>query len=129
MWDSGADYPCRGGIQTDFACSNSVLDIGQANFTTCKEVRFSWAYPTNNLTITIGTQYTYQRKPFTLYLDNKRRHQVYRVHDGGQETDITSIDEVIIQYSDINYQVILKFQEDENIGPYLTYISYRVAPQ
>ncbi|CAF1452002.1 unnamed protein product, partial [Didymodactylos carnosus] len=127
VWDSGTG-PCRAAIQTDLECSNSALDIGQTKYVTCDAVQFSWSYPMNNLTITIGTQYTYQRKPFTLYLDN-RGQTIYRIHDGGQETEITSRDKVIIQYSDANYQIILKFQEADTIGPYLGFINYKVAPQ
>ncbi|CAF1170087.1 unnamed protein product [Didymodactylos carnosus] len=85
----------------------------------------------NNLTVTIGTHYTQQRKPFTLYLDNRLGEyiqHIYRVHDG-QETEITSKDETIIQYSDTNYQVILKLQEAETIGPYVAFVNYRVVPQ
>jgi hypothetical protein len=52
---------------------------------------------------------------------------VYRVFNN-EETEITTQDAKLIQYSDSNYQVILKFQGPSHLSLYGVNINYDSVP-
>ncbi|CAF5015194.1 unnamed protein product, partial [Rotaria sp. Silwood1] len=62
------------------------------------------------------TPFTQERQPYAIRLNNEQLKQfkdydvrIYRILNG-QETQLISSDQVIVQNSDSNYQIILKFQ-------------------
>ena len=96
-----------------------------------KSVEIFWSYPMNTLTLTIETPFTHQGRPYSISLDNKGlsasiKH-LYRLLDG-QETEIPINDERIVEESDSNYQVILKFQAPSEMSTYGVFIKYGISP-
>ncbi|CAF1580012.1 unnamed protein product [Didymodactylos carnosus] len=80
--------------------------------------------------MTIETEYTKQRRPFTIYWENTYSAfipHIYRVVNE-IETEITSEDDKIVQHSDSKYQVILKLQGPEKLTFYGAFLNYEVAP-
>ncbi|CAF1218918.1 unnamed protein product [Didymodactylos carnosus] len=92
-------------------CDSATLELGATNFKTCTDVRLSWDYPTNNLTMIIETPFTQQRQPYAVNLDSYWMFggKTYRVLDG-KETELKSDGKAAPQKSDSNYQVIFKLQ-------------------
>jgi hypothetical protein len=78
----------------------------------------------------IETPFTQKKQAYTIYFDNKSMNEaashVYRVFHG-QETEVTTTDSKLIQYSDANYQVILKLQAPSQMSLYGVFINYEVS--
>jgi len=126
--DSMPEYPCYGTMQ--FTCPSASFNIGKTQFVKCDKVDLFWSYNVGNLTMTIETESTQQRKPFEIVFDNGYtfRNQMphfYRIINGKQ-TEIISKDEQIPLASDGNYQIILKFQAPKKLQFYGASISYTI---
>ena len=71
------------------------------------------------MTLIIETPYTQARQPYRISLDNSLIMEdvlhVYRIINN-QETDVTTLDDQLVQSSDSNYQIMLKFQ-----GPHVSH--------
>ena len=125
---------------TEYECS---LSISSPSLLNCKETQFNlietetskvctsaqlfWNYPVNNLTITITTPFTSKKQAYTVSIDNEELQvavfHVYRILNG-QETEVTTNDTTLVQDSDANYQVILKFQGPPTLTYYGVFIRY-----
>jgi hypothetical protein len=112
-----SSLPCWTGVTSPRTCKSALLNLGKTHFISCSTIGSGWwSSSTNNLTIIIETPFTQQRQPYAIYLNNQqlkpfKRYDVkiYRIIKE-QETELISTDDVIVQNSDSNYQVILKFQ-------------------
>ncbi|CAF0943575.1 unnamed protein product [Rotaria sordida] len=112
-----SSLPCWTGITSPRTCKSAILNLGDTKYKSCTTVGLGWwSDSTNSLTINIETPFTQERQPYSIYLNNEQLKQfkdydvkIYRILNG-QETELISSDDVIIQSSDSNYQVILKFQ-------------------
>ena len=80
------------------------------------------------MTLVIETPFTRTHRRFLMRLDNQQLagavSHVYRIFNN-QETDVTTRDDTLIQYSDPNYQIILKFQGPTSLSRYGVDIDYR----
>lgn len=105
---------CSGTLTVKPECKSSMLNLTDS-FTSqlCETTLFVWSYPSNNLTIIIETPFTKKHEKYAISLYNDRIigviPHVYRIIDG-KEIDVTSKEQKLTQYSDSNYQIILKFQ-------------------
>jgi len=82
-----------------------------------------------NLTVNIeAADYTNLKQPFTVSLSTTLGLPAYRIYPNGQEVFIsnTTADQVI-QTSDENYQVVLKFQGPNRFSLYGAFIEYQIA--
>jgi len=122
--------PCDGSLVVPYSCESATANLTGTRFESCDTIHFTWAYPLNNLTIIIATTYTQQRQPYAINIDNGFFKvyplPIYRILDG-QETEITTTDDVIVQKSDSNYEVILKFQAQTTVSYYISHIYYNVT--
>lgn len=75
------------------------------------------------MTFTIETPYTQERQPYAIEIDNKQIKTyslpMYRILDG-QEIELNSTHDVIVEKSDSNYQVQIKFRAPST----LTYFTF-----
>lgn len=139
--DSSNDQQCDARVDSFAACTATVsfstgaCSSATANFTNtayahCQAISFFWSYPQDNLTLIIETPFTSTRQPYTIYLDNEQLMtgvlHVYRVFNN-QETEVTTRDKKLIQYSDANYQIILKLQGPSRLSRYGVNIDYQVV--
>ncbi|UJR18733.1 hypothetical protein I4U23_005640 [Adineta vaga] len=112
-----SSMPCWTGVTSSRTCNSAFLTLADTKYQSCSTVGLGWwSDSTNNLTLTIETSFTQQHQPYSIRLNNQQLTQlkdysvkVYRILNS-QETELKSVDDVIIQYSDSNYQIILKFQ-------------------
>lgn len=104
---------CAADISAPFGCKSTVLNFTNTGFAQCQGVNFFYASGANNMTLIIETSFTQQRQPYYLSLANSPIMEiilhVYRIIDN-QEIDITTRNATLVQKSDSNYQIILKFQ-------------------
>jgi hypothetical protein len=126
-------YPagqCSGIIESNGTCQESKFNLGNTNISTCISVELFWSYPIDNLTITIETPFTKKQQAYTIYINNEKLQgaiaHIFRVFNG-QETEVTTTDKRLIQYSDANYQVILKFQTPPTPVYLGVFINYEVT--
>lgn len=128
MFDSS--LPCGGLIYVHSTCNESTANLDPTSLKSCDAVDLTWAYPMKILTITIETPYTQQHQPYTVSIDNTRfqspTFQLYRMLNG-HETLIKSPDNVVVEKSDSNYQVILKVQAPFSISLYLMKFGYKIT--
>jgi len=121
---------CSGIIESNGTCQESKLNLGNTNISTCTSVELFWTYPIDNLTITIETPFTQKQQAYTIYINNEKLQgaipHIFRVFNG-QETEVTTTDKRLIQYSDVNYQVILKFQAPPKLTYFGVFINYEVT--
>ncbi|CAF3104402.1 unnamed protein product [Rotaria sp. Silwood2] len=109
--------PCWTGITSPRTCKSAILNLHDTKFQSCTTVGLGWwSGSTNNLTISIETPFTRERQSYSIRLNNEQLKQfkdyvvrIYRILNS-QETQLISSDGVIVQNSDSNYQIILKFQ-------------------
>jgi hypothetical protein len=122
--------PCSSSVVVSRSCTSATLDLGETRFKTCTEVYLFWAYPMNNLTITVVTPFTKERHPCAINIQNViiKDYDVgmYRILDG-QEIDIKTTDDIIVQKSDSNYQIVLKFKAQPTISYYGFPLNYKVT--
>ncbi len=122
--------PCDGSISVPRSCESATANLTATRFESCDKVHVTWAYPMNNLTIIIATPQTRQHQPYAIHFDNRNFKlyplPIYRILDG-KETEIITTDDVIVQNSDSNYQIILKFQAETTISYYVSFIHYNVT--
>ncbi|CAF0909576.1 unnamed protein product [Rotaria sp. Silwood1] len=112
-----SSLPCWSGITSPRTCKSAILNLGDTKYKSCTTVGLGWwSDSTNSLTINIETPFTQERQPYAIRLNNEQLKQfkdydvrIYRILNG-QETQLISSDQVIVQNSDSNYQIILKFQ-------------------
>jgi hypothetical protein len=122
---------CWATVSVQRDCKSAKLNLSNSNISkSCSSVDVGWAYPMNNLTVTIETPFTQQRQPYAVIFNNKWLMEaltnVYRVFNN-QETEVITHDTTLIQYSDSNYQVILKFQAPSTISAYKVFLNYDVV--
>ncbi|UJR07733.1 hypothetical protein I4U23_012017 [Adineta vaga] len=119
---------CSATISFSGECYSSKIDLKDTEYAKCTTNAFFWSYPVNNMTLVIETKFTQQRQPYSINLDNTQLKgailHVYRVFNN-QETEITTQDKVLVQRSDSNYQVILKFQAPTQLSRYGVQIDYK----
>jgi hypothetical protein len=122
---------CSAVISFSGTCYSSKVVLSNTQYAKCTSNNFFYSYPRNNMTLVIETQFTQKHQPYTIYLDNERLmgafSHVYRVFNN-EETEITTQDAKLIQYSDSNYQVILKFQGPARLSLYGVNINYDSVP-
>lgn len=121
---------CSGMIRAPYTCKSTIADLATTGFESCDTVDFSWAYPLNNLTIFVVTPFTQHRQPYAIHFDNRPFKEypmpIYRILDG-KETEIKTMDDFIVEKSDPNYQVVLKFQAQTSVSYYLSFIRYNTT--
>ena len=119
---------CQAVISFSGDCLSPKIDLSSTEFSQCEAVKFFWSYPLNNMTLVIETPFTRSHQRFLMRLDNQQLtgavSHVYRIFNN-QETDVTTRDDTLIQYSDPNYQIILKFQGPTRLSRYGVDIDYR----
>ncbi|CAF2503513.1 unnamed protein product [Rotaria sp. Silwood2] len=122
---------CMAVVQFGGDCNSGIVNLTDTDYAKCNTTSFFWSYPLNNLTLMIETPFTHQHEPYSIYLDNEQLmsavSHVYRIFNN-QETDVTTKDKTLIQYSDSNYEIILKFQGPEYLHRYGVNIDYNVLP-
>jgi hypothetical protein len=123
--------PCSVLLISPPNCKETKLNLTNTNTSkTCTSVNLFWSYPIDNLTTIIATPFTQKKQAYQLYIDNEQlKHyisHVYRILNG-QETEVTTTDKTLIQDSDANYQVILKFQGPPKLTYYGVFINYNVV--
>ena len=130
FWENGDPYKCSGGLSINLDCKSGMAHLAHTNISkTCTEVKLFWSYPMNNLTMFFETPFTKQQQAYTLEFDNKKLAgigNIYRLIDG-KETEVTTHDSKLIQHSDSNYQVILKFQGPPEMISYGAFVYYNVT--
>ncbi|CAF0909595.1 unnamed protein product [Rotaria sp. Silwood1] len=123
--------PCWSSVVVPRSCESATLNLGMTRFKSCNKVGLMWSYPLHNLTVTIETLFTEKRQPYAINIDNSLIKDysigIYRIIDG-HETEVKSKDDVIVQNSDSNYQIILKFQGPSTIYYYGFPFNYDVTP-
>ncbi|CAF1415232.1 unnamed protein product [Rotaria sordida] len=119
---------CESRLFISKPCDWATLNLGATDFKTCTDVRLSWDYPTNNLTMIIETPFTQQRQPYAVNLDSYWVFggTTYRVLDG-KEIELKSDDKVLPQKSDSNYQVVFKLQFPPSLTLYVLFFNYNVT--
>lgn len=119
---------CQATISFSGDCRSPIIDLTQTEYVQCENVNFFWSYPLNNMTLIIETPFTRSHQRFTMFLDNQQLtgaiSRVFRIFNG-QETEVTTRDSTLIQYSDSNYQIILKFEGPTHLSRYGVNIDYR----
>ncbi len=109
-------------------CYSSNVNLTNTEYAKCISNIFFWSYPLNNMTLIIETEFTQQHQSYTIHLDNEQLMStvtnVYRILNN-QEKEITTKDKILIQNSDSNYQIILKFQGPTHLGRYGVNIDYK----
>lgn len=122
--------PCNGLIWVTKPCKEATAHLATTSFKSCDVVALIWAYPINNLTVIIETPFTQQHQPYAIHINNKQIRSsdfsLYRILNG-HETKIKSIEDIIVQQSDSNYQVILKVQAETIESLYILPINYNVT--
>jgi hypothetical protein len=120
-------------IRVSFAhgCNSSTLTLDNSKFAKlCSSVSLFWSYPTNNLTTIIETPYTQPRQPFTIHLHSRQLKpqisHIYRLSQG-QENERKTIGNTMIERSDSNYQIILKFQAATTLTFQGVFIAYELV--
>jgi hypothetical protein len=121
---------CNAGVNFPPDCNSMVLNLANTELArSCTSVKLFWSYPVKTMTLIIETSSTQKRESYAISMDNRRLKpaisHVYRVLDN-QETEITTSDDRLIQESDSNYQVILKFQGPSEMTYYGVSINYDV---
>ena len=121
---------CTATVSFPGGCSSSTANLTNTDYARCKTISFFWSYPQNNLTLIIETPFTSTRQPYTVYFDNEQLMSgvlhVYRLFNN-QETEVTTRDKKLIQYSDSNYQIILKLQGPSRLSRYGVNVDYEVV--
>jgi hypothetical protein len=122
---------CNIGVGFAAICNSSTLNLVNTNLSnSCSSVNIFWSYPMNNLTVVIETPYTQQRQPYTIHLHSRQLKSqishIYRLLQG-QEIERTKIGNTVIEKSDSNYQVILKFQAPTQLKFYGLFIAYDIV--
>lgn len=116
---------CYTNVWVPNTCHSATLDLTKSEFTkSCNNVTLFWSYPVDNLTITFGNGHN---TPFTMaipteYLLAALPH-IYRIIDG-RETEVTTTKPELIQTSDSNNHIILKFQGPPALYFYGVFINY-----
>ncbi|CAM2715257.1 unnamed protein product [Rotaria socialis] len=122
---------CTATVMTD-GCEDSILNLKDTKFVNCDSVRFFWSYPLHNLTINIVSSFTVEKKPSILYLENHEVragvNNIFRIYKN-QETDVTTSDDTLVQYSDADYLYILKFVGPQKLQRYGVNINWEVHQQ
>jgi hypothetical protein len=122
---------CTATVMTD-GCEDSTLTLMGTEFADCQSVHFFWSYPQHNLTMTIASPFTAQKKAFNIFLQNRAIragvNKIFRVYKG-QETDVTTSDDILVQYSDLDYLCILKFVGPQTLQRYGVNINWEVNKQ
>ncbi|CAF0908376.1 unnamed protein product [Rotaria sordida] len=125
-------YPsdtCRTSLSVPNDCDSGIFNLTNTDYAKCNTMNIFWSYPQKNLTLIIETPFTEQHQRYAIYLDNEQLmsavSRVYRIINN-QERCVTTKDKTLIQYSDSNYKIILKFQGPESFERYGVNIDYNV---
>lgn len=121
---------CMAVVQFPGDCDSAIVNLTNSDYAKCNSSNFFWSYPLHNLTLVIETPFTTQHQQYAIYLDNKQAmsgvSHIYRIINK-QEQDVTSKDETLIQYSDSNYKIILKFQGPNRLQRYGVNLQYNAT--
>ena len=119
---------CQSTIRMPQSCNSSTLNLEGTQFASCTDVRLSWNYPVNNLTIIMKTPFTLRNQPYAVHIDTYYMGgiRLYRIRDG-KETEVKSTDNAIVQLSDSNHEVILKLQAASTLSLYVLFFNYKVT--
>ena len=119
---------CQGLISFSGECRSAIVNLTNTEYSQCDAVNFFWSYPLNNMTLILDAPFTRSRQAYSMDFDNDQImsgvSHVYRIFNN-QETDVTTHDANLVQYSDSNYQIILKFQGPSRLSRYGLNISYK----
>jgi hypothetical protein len=111
-------------------CQSSIVSLNNTEYAKCTSNTFFWSYPVNNMTLIIETPSTRIHQAYTIALDNEQLigalTNVYRIINN-QEIEITTQDKTLIQHSDSNYEIILKFQARTHLSRYGVNIIYKTV--
>ncbi|CAF2184018.1 unnamed protein product [Rotaria magnacalcarata] len=122
---------CTATVMTD-GCEDSILNLQDTKFMNCDSVSFFWSYPLHNLTISIASPFTMEKKASILYLQNREVragvNKIFRIYKD-QVTDVTTSDDTLIQYSDADYLYILKFVGPQTLQRYGVNINWETKQQ
>ncbi|CAF1081794.1 unnamed protein product [Rotaria sp. Silwood1] len=118
---------CRTTVSVPNDCNLGIFNLTNTAYAKCNTMSVFWSYPQHNLTLIIETSFTQQHQRYAIYLDNEQLmsavSHVYRIINN-QERCVTTKDKTLIQYSDSNYKIILKFQGPERLERYGVNINY-----
>ncbi|CAF1363336.1 unnamed protein product [Rotaria sordida] len=122
---------CMSVVQFPGDCNSGIVNMTDTDYEKCITMSFFWSYPLHNLTLIIKTPFTQQHQLYAIHLDNEQImsavSHVYRIFNN-QEIDVTTKDKTLTQYSDSNYEIILKFQGPDRVHRYGVNIDYKVLP-
>ena len=124
----GGYTQCSAPISSPAGCKETKLDLTNTNTSkACTSVSLFWGYPIGNLTTIFATPFTQKKQAYNLHIDNEKLKSsifhVYRLQNG-QEKEVTTTAKTLIQHSDDNYQVILKFSGPRSLLTYGVFINY-----
>lgn len=110
--------PCAAVVGAPAGCSSTIVNLTNTIFSKCSTSCFIWLQPdNNNMTFIIETPFTQARQAYNISLANSILMEVvlhvYRILNN-RETEVTTHGGTLVQVSDSNYQVILKFQGPPN---------------
>lgn len=129
LW-SYDSYPCYRTVWIDGACDSSTLNLAHTSISQCSAFHLSWSNPVENLTMTIETPFTEKQQAYAIFIDNEGMmgpvSHVYRLIDN-KEIEVTTTSKKLVQYSDSNYQVTLKFQSPSEFTYYGVFIDFVVV--
>jgi hypothetical protein len=118
---------CQAVISFSGDCYSSQVNLSDTEYSQCTSNQFFWSYPLNNMTLIIETSFTRSRQAYWISVDNQALQgavsHVYRIYNG-QETDVSVFTPKLVQYSDPNYQIILKFEGPTSLGRYGVNVNY-----
>jgi hypothetical protein len=122
---------CNAVVSTSGDCQSSTINLTNTEYAQCSSNNFFWSYPMKNMTFIIETPLTQSRQGYIMYLDNVQLSQgisrVFRLFNN-QETEVTTRGDKLIQYSDTNYQIVLKFEGPDRLSRYGVVINYQTVP-
>ncbi|UJR18727.1 hypothetical protein I4U23_005634 [Adineta vaga] len=128
--DFSSSGSCTGTISISRECQTAKLNLATTDISTCTSVGLFWSYPTNNLTLTIGTPFTKKQQAYQIEIDNKQfRGNIFHVYRivNGQEIEVTTTDEKLVLNSDADFQIVLKLQGLPTTLSYGVFINYKVV--
>jgi hypothetical protein len=119
---------CMATISFSGNCPSNNVSLSNTEYANCTSNYFFWSYPLYNMTLTIETLFTHQHQHYTISLDNEELRgaisKVFRIINN-EEKEVTTHDKTLIQNSDSNYQIILKFQGPTHLSRYGVNINYK----
>ncbi len=120
--------PCTGTLIVSRSCESASFHFEPTPYKLCDAIYFMWSYPLNNLTLIIETSFTQRHQSYSILLRNLPDYDIRKyIIVNGKETEIKSMEEIIVLHSDSDYQIQLKLQADTTISYYGFPIFYNVT--